>query len=338
MGNKIKEIYDIAKSNGWKYVGLYFFSRKALLAVDPVLVKNILCRDFQHFNDRGIYYDEENDPLSAHLFSLAGTKWRNLRAKLTPAFSPGKLRYMFDTILSCGDEMVNTLKQLAEIENNIEIKEIFARYTTDVIGSCAFGLECNSMKNPKAEFRLMGKRAFTQTLRDSFSIIVIRCFPKLAKILRLGVFAPSVTNFFKKVVIDTIEYRENNNVARNDFLQLLIQLKSNGKLDGDSEEKVIKSDSGLALTMAEAAAQAFIFFLAGFETTSTTISFALFEMSLNEEIQLRARREVYESLRQHNGKLNYEVVMELQYLEAIILGNYWLLLIINVNCYTRICG
>lgn len=321
MGNKIKEIYDIAKTNGWKYVGLYFFSRKALLAVDPILIKNILCRDFQYFNDRGIYYDEENDPLSAHLFSLAGVKWKNLRAKLTPAFSPGKLRYMFGKILNCGNEMVNTLKQMVEIENNIEIKEIFARYTTDVIGSCAFGLECNSMKNPKAEFRLMGKRAFTQTLRDSLSIIIIRCFPKLAKLLRLGVFAPSVTNFFKKVVTDTIEYREKNKVARNDFLQLLMQLKSNGKLDDDNEEKVAP---GLALTMAEAAAQAFIFFLAGFETTSTTISFALFEMSLNEEIQLRARKEIDETLQKHDGKLNYEVVMELQYLEAIILGNIYL--------------
>lgn len=321
MGDKIKEIYDIARSNGWKYVGLYFFSRKALLAVDPVLVKNILCRDFQYFNDRGIYYDEENDPLSAHLFSLAGTKWKNLRSKLTPAFSPGKLKYMFGTILDCGEEMVNILKQIVEVEDSIEIKEIFARYTTDVIGSCAFGLECNSMKNPKAEFRMMGKRAFTQTLRDSLSIIVIRSFPKLAKVLRLGVFAPSVTNFFKRVVTDTIEYREKNDVTRNDFLQLLVHLKNNGKLDDDNEEKIAKSQPGTALTMDEAAAQAFIFFLAGFETTSTTISFALFEMSLNNEIQTRARNEVDEIIRKHEGKLTYEAVMELQYLEAVILGN-----------------
>ncbi|KAJ8934437.1 hypothetical protein NQ318_017138 [Aromia moschata] len=51
MGDKIKEIYDTMK--GRRYVGLYFFSRPAFLPLDPVLIKNILSRDFQHFYDRG---------------------------------------------------------------------------------------------------------------------------------------------------------------------------------------------------------------------------------------------------------------------------------------------
>lgn len=314
MGDKIKEIYDLARSNNWKYVGLYFFSRKALLAVDPELIKNILCRDFQHFNDRGIYYDEENDPLSAHLFSLSGPKWRSLRAKLTPAFSPGKLKYMFGTVLDCGEEMVRILEEMAVEKDCVEIKEVFARYATDVIGSCAFGLECNSMRDPEAEFRKMGKRAFTQTVRDVVNVTIIRSFPKLAKILRIGIFSSTVTGFFRRVVADTITYRERNGVTRNDFLQLLIQLKNNGKLEGD------RSNNETGITMDEAAAQAFIFFLAGFETTSTTISFALFEITANPEIQERARAEVERVMKKHGGQLTYEATMELHYLETVILG------------------
>lgn len=323
MATKIKEIYDDAKKKNHQYVGLYFFSRKALLAVDPVLIKHILVKDFQYFNDRGLYYDEINDPLSAHLFSLAGNKWKNLRTKLTPAYSPGKLKYMFETIKCCGDQMVNLLKETAQTENTLEIKEVFARYTTDVIGSCAFGLDCNSLRNPNAEFRMMGKRAFTQTVGDSVSIVIIRSFPRLARILRLGIFARSVTDFFKKVVTDTIEYRENSKLVRNDFLQLLIQLKNNGKLDEDNHSKLpqnIKPSLETALTMNEAAAQAFIFFLAGFETTSTTISFALFELSLNKTMQNLAREEINKVLSNHEQKLCYEAVADLHYLETIIYG------------------
>lgn len=73
------------------------------------------------------------------------------------------------------------------------------------------------------------------------------------------------------------------------------------------------------LTVEEAAAQAFIFFLAGFETTSTTISFALFEMAQNQEIQSRAREEV-RNIKEKCGGLIYESIMEMHYLDTILFG------------------
>ncbi|XP_057666256.1 probable cytochrome P450 6a14 [Diorhabda carinulata] len=315
MGDKIKEIYD--KMKGHRYVGLYFFSRKAFLPLDPVLIKDILNKDFQHFYDRGIYYNEKKDPLSAHLFSIAGPKWKHLRSKLTPAYSPGKLKYMFDTIVECGYAMTKKLVEIGESKKEVEIKEILARYTTDVIGSCAFGLECHCMTDPDAEFRLMGKRAFTQTIGDVLKIIIIRSFPPLAGILGIGVFCGTVTKFFNKVVRETIEYREKNNVTRPDFLQLLIQLKQNGQIEEDVPIESNKVTSGTTLTIEEAAAQAFIFFLAGFETTSTTISFALYEMAVNETIQERAREEIDKIFDKYQG-LTYESVMEMHYLDTVI--------------------
>ncbi|CAH0553140.1 unnamed protein product [Brassicogethes aeneus] len=315
MGDKIKEIYDRMK--GEKYVGLYFFSRKAFLPLDPVLIKHILSKDFHHFYDRGIYYDEENDPLSAHLFSIAGPKWKHLRSKLTPAYSPNKLKFMFTTILDCGHQMTDLLKVMADKDSTIEIKEILARYTTDVIGSCAFGLECNSMKNPEAEFRLMGKRAFTQTVGDVLKMVIIRSFPRLAKLFNFGVFSSPVTNFFQRVVRETIEYRENNNITRKDFLHLLIQLKNNVNIDTDNINKKQASD-GTSLTVEEAAAQAFIFFLAGFETTSTTISFAMFEIASNQEIQEKVREEMNNVLKKYHEDVSYDMLMDLPYLDTVI--------------------
>ncbi|KAI2474227.1 hypothetical protein C4B38_000295 [Diabrotica virgifera virgifera] len=104
---------------------------------------------------------------------IVGTKWKNLRSKLTPAYSPGKLKYMFGTIDKCGHTMTKKLQEIANEKGEVEIKEILARYTTDVIGSCAFGLECHCMTDPEAEFRLMGKRAFTQTVGDVLKMVKI---------------------------------------------------------------------------------------------------------------------------------------------------------------------
>lgn len=102
---------------------------------------------------------------------IVGPKWKLLRSKLTPAYSPGKLKYMFNTILDCGHQMTNILREISIEKGDVEIKEILARFTTDVIGSCAFGLECNCIRNPEAEFRRMGKRAFTQTVGDVIKMV-----------------------------------------------------------------------------------------------------------------------------------------------------------------------
>lgn len=91
---------------------------------------------------------------------MAGTKWRNLRVKLTPTFTSGKMKMMFPTMVKCGEELQEFLKSSAEKEETVEVKDILARFTTDNISSCAFGIQTNSLKNPDAEFRKYGKRIF----------------------------------------------------------------------------------------------------------------------------------------------------------------------------------
>lgn len=55
--------------------GFYIFTKPVYLILDVDLIKNILVKDFYHFHDRGLYHNENTDPLSAHLFSV---NFRNL--------------------------------------------------------------------------------------------------------------------------------------------------------------------------------------------------------------------------------------------------------------------
>jgi len=39
----------------------------------------------------------------------------------------------------------------------VEMKDLFTRYTNDVIATSAFGIECDSLNNPRNEFYEMGR-------------------------------------------------------------------------------------------------------------------------------------------------------------------------------------
>jgi len=71
------------------------------------------------------------------------------------------------------------------------------------------------------------------------------------------------------------------------------------------------------LSMNSMAAQAFVFYLGGFETSSTTMTFCLYELSLHQDIQDRLRQEIDVVLQKLDGKLTYGGILEMEYLAKI---------------------
>ena len=67
-------------------------------------------------------------------------------------------------------------------------------------------------------------------------------------------------------------------------------------------------------------AQALSFLLAGYETSSTTLTFALYELALHPEIQHSLRAEIVQVLSKHDGKLTYDGIQDMSYLDKVVSG------------------
>ena len=53
--------------------------------------------------------------------------------------------------------------------------------------------------------------------------------------LNVPLLDPRISKYFLNVFEETVNYRERNNITRNDFMQLLIQIKNKVKLDEDND-------------------------------------------------------------------------------------------------------
>lgn len=153
-----------------------------------------------------------------------------------------------------------------------------------MIASSAFGVEVNSFADPNNEFQRIANVIMNFTnWRFILKFFGYMFFPFMMNLFKIKMFDPEIDIFFTKTVIENMKYREKNGIVRNDMIHLLMQAKK-GKLKTTKEENEENIVEGFA-TVEEAkldsvdrkwsdeeiAAQAFIFFFAGFSTVSMTI-------------------------------------------------------------------
>lgn len=191
-----------------------------------------------------------------------------------------------------------------------------------MIASVAFGIEVDTFKNPDNEFRVCGRKIFEPSFLNGLRLLLNFFAPQLMSLFRIKFVDASVEKFIMSVVKQNLEHREKNNVSRKDLFQLLIQLRNTGAVESDDDwETVIKEDERQkSLTLNDIAAQVIAFFEGGFETSSTVLTFGLFELAKSPEIQLQVHEEIDRILQKHNGQITYESISEMKYVDACIDG------------------
>nr|QBA57467.1 CYP6AB10 [Heortia vitessoides] len=300
-----------------KVVGFYRGTKPELVIRDPEIAKRILVTDFQHFYARGLIpHKTVIEPLLKNLFFADGDLWRLVRQRFTPAFSTGKLKAMFPLITKTAEKLQVITEDIVNREY-YDVRELMARYTTDFIGECGFGINMDSLNDENSLFRKLGKRIFERRFRDALFGALKFIFPELCKDLHF--LAPeletTMTHFFNTVVKE----RNYKPSGRNDFIDLMLELKEKGEMVGESIEKKTNNCEPeivkMELTDLLMIAQMFVFFGAGFETSSTASSYTLHQLAFNPDCQEKVQAEIDMVLEKYNNKITYDAIKEMTYLE-----------------------
>nr|CAD7264854.1 unnamed protein product [Timema shepardi] len=348
MGGFLMKEYE--KHADQPYFGLFSIDKPAFVVRDLDVAKNILVKDFEVFQNRSISVDEQTDPLNAKgIIVQKGKKWRYIRMKLTPTFSSNKIKNMFCLVEAKAAELAefveqqslkavefNTTSALAnyatEAGNTISVKDISSGYTIDVLASCAFGVNANAINDGNGEFPKILRKIFEMKTIAIIKQTLVVFLPSLANFLKLKVSENVVDDFVRKTLWDVVGHREKNEIKRQDFVDLLMQLRkgetfleqtiTDGTKVADQQEKrsIINNNDVLNIKLDDDdyAAQAHSFLIAGFHTSANTTSFALYELATQPDMQTRLRQEILDVLDKHGGKITHDALTEMTYLDMVV--------------------
>jgi len=192
------------------------------------------------------------------------------------------------------------------IDQSVNMLDWFSKLTLEAILSTAFGVDANIQMGENTETLEKAKALF----EVPFMVRLIARLPfgkLLLKIMSSVRGNPAI--YLGDVVKEIIKTRRQQGLTgRKDLLHLMMTANEETTVEGVSK-----------LSDDEIVAQSIIFLLAGYETSSNTLSFILYHLALNSDVQDKLRTEIKETVESNaKRKSLYELAQNMEYLDCVI--------------------
>ncbi|KAF1397777.1 Cytochrome P450 3A29, partial [Spheniscus humboldti] len=297
-----------------KMWGIFDGRQPVLMVLDLILIKNILVKECYT-----IFTNRRNSSLNGILelaISVAeDEKWKRIRTVLSPTFTSGKLKEMFPIINHYGEKLVKNIEKKVANDEFVTMKDIFGAYSMDVVASTSFSVNIDSMSNPNDPFVTNIKEFLNFSFLNPvfvFSVLFPFVIPVLGK-MNVTLLSSKAIDFFKGVFIKMKKEREKgSSTDRVDFLQLMVDTQCSC-----DSSKFAETDSYKSLSDEEILAQALIFVIAGYETTSSTLSYISYNLATHPDVQQRLQDEIDANL-PNKATPTYNAIKQMEYLDMVV--------------------
>lgn len=181
----------------------------------------------------------------------------------------------------------------------MDTRELFSRYTTDVVSNCIFALDARSLKDEQGLIHSKAKKMFEPNWLLIIPFMLNELAPALVKYVRIPFITKDLEQFFTRLMRDAVELRKQSKITRADVMQYLLTLQEKKNLND-----------------VELMANAITFFLDGYETSSISMSLISFEIARSKRVQDKLRAEILAA--EEKGPLTMESIADLPYLDQVI--------------------
>uniref|UniRef100_A0A8B9KQ09 Thromboxane-A synthase n=1 Tax=Astyanax mexicanus TaxID=7994 RepID=A0A8B9KQ09_ASTMX len=285
--------------------GYYLGRRPVVVVADPDMLRQVMVKEFQKFPNRMVGF--------------------MLICTFVNTFSDVEMVPLINTAT---ETLLNNLKSYAESGESFDIHRCFGCFTMDVIASVAFGTQVDSQNDPNDPFVHHASKFFSFSFFRPI-MFVFMAFPFLIRPHNSIIPNKSrdeMNGFFISCIQKIIKQRDElpPNQRRRDFLQLMLDVRSskecvsleNFDVVNHADEQAEEQPQRM-MTEDEIVGQAFLFLLAGYETSSNTLAFACYLLAINPDCQEKLQREVDDFFTRH-GSADYTNVQELKYLDMVV--------------------
>ncbi|CAG8465911.1 15192_t:CDS:2, partial [Cetraspora pellucida] len=273
---------------------------------DPKLIQQVLINRSYEFPKCFISKSMVKDLVGEDGVSFSqGDAHKRLRKLLSPSFAFANVKEMLPTFIQAGHKLKDAwLKKIGnKKEERITITALIPKITLDVIGLVGFNYEFNSITSDSEL-----ARAYHSIINKTPSFVymeLLNIFPFIKKIPtsynnQYWDSIKTIDNVTEKLIAE----QKNATVRGKDFLSLLIKMNENLPVNEQLTHNELRS---LIMTL----------LLAGHETTSSVLSWALYYLAKNPDIQDHLRKEVLDKFPDRNYFPSFEEIDHLKYLECV---------------------
>ncbi len=295
---------------GWvKEVGEVFrislMGKKFIVSANPAVNKEILRQRPKVFRRYFKMAEIMEEMGIIGVFNAEGETWKSHRIIISEALNRRNVERFFPTVSKVAERLLNKWESMANNGAEIDVQREMMRYTVDITSEIAFGYPMNTLQK--------GEDVIQNHLEKIFPMINQRITAPLPTwrwfkskkdkefdhaINEVKTFVHDLINKGKKRMNDQPEVKE----YPTNFLEALLAQQA---IEG-------------AFTDEEVFGNVFTMLLAGEDTTSNSLSWALFYLAQHPEVVDKIRQEAVAAYGNENIPPSYEKSSELKYTDAVV--------------------